>query len=46
MPAPRTNLLLERLSAENRNAILALATEMPLPIRYSLQSQEEFPRYA
>ena len=46
MPAPRTNLLLECLSAENRNAILALAKEMPLPIRHSLQSQEEFPRYA
>ena len=45
MPAPRTNLLLESLSLESRNAILAQSKEVDLPSRYSLQVQEAQPRY-
>ena len=46
MSAPRTNLLLESLSPENRSAILSQSKEIELPMRTSLQAQEEHPRYA
>jgi CRP-like cAMP-binding protein len=46
MLAPKTNLLIESLSAESRRALLAIAKEVPLPVRTSLQLQEEQPRYA
>lgn len=40
------NRLLDSLSPESCRQILALAQEVPLPVRTSLQSQEETPRYA
>ncbi len=46
MPTPKTNLLLESLSAASRNQILSQAKELPLPIRTSLQAQDEAPRFA
>ena len=46
MPEATQNRLLEVLSAEARATILALSKEMALPIRTSLQSFEEVPRYA
>ena len=45
MSAPRTNLLLDSLSEESRSRILKVATRMLLPVRTSLQAQEEQPRY-
>lgn len=41
-----TNLLLNALSPESRNAILSHCKEVPLSVRTSLHSQEEAPRYA
>lgn len=46
MNAPKTNLLLGSLSAESRSAILSKCKELELPMRASLQAQEEEPRYA
>ncbi len=43
MSAPKTNLLLQSLAAESRDAILSGAKELSLPLRSSLQSQEEAP---
>lgn len=45
MAAPKTNLLLDSLSAEDRNAIVSQSKEITLPQRASLQAQEERPRY-
>ena len=45
MPIPKTNLLLDSLSPENRDAILSRAEELALPIRSAFQRQEETPRY-
>ena len=46
MSALNTNLLLESLSVASREAILSQARELTLPIRFSLQAQEEAPRYS
>ncbi len=46
MSAPRNNLLLESLSPESRSAILSQSKELELPTRFSLQAQEEQPRFA
>jgi CRP-like cAMP-binding protein len=43
---PRTNLLLEALSPQLRNQILALAQEVSLPTRTPLEEQDENPRHA
>lgn len=45
MPAPRTNLLLDALSVDSRDAILAEAKEISFPIRQSLQAQEAATRH-
>ena len=46
MPASKTNHLLEALSQGSREAILSVSEHMDLPIRASLQSKEEIPKYA
>lgn len=46
MHATRSNRLLDALSCDCREAILAVSNEMDLPIRASLQSQEAIPKYA
>ena len=45
MSSPKSNLLLDSLSPACRDAILSQAEEVDLPQRYSLQPQEEVPRY-
>lgn len=46
MPVPKSNRLLDALSRESCEALLATSDHMDLPIRTSLQKQEEVPRYA
>ena len=46
MAAPETNLLLESLTPESRTAILSRSQQTEMPIRFSMQSQEEQPRFA
>jgi CRP-like cAMP-binding protein len=46
MIARGTNLLLDSLSPDSRTAILSQCKYMDLPVRTSLQAQEEDPRYA
>src|ERR1700712_3352278 len=46
MAAPHTNLLLDALSPENRNRLISLSKQVDLPLRTTLQPQDEKPRYA